>query len=388
MAVHIKRFLSLPENDSVFLFGPRGTGKSTWLKKHLPNALYIDLLAPAYARQLSARPEHLEALVKGSNAETIVIDEVQKLPQLLEVVHQIMENSHGRRFVLTGSSARKLKRSGADMLAGRALIRNCYPFMAAELKDRFNLEDALQFGTTPVVFSSADKADALASYLYTYIEQEVKHEGLVRNIGHFNRFMEVLSFSHGSLLNTSDIARESEVPRKTVESFISVVEDLLLGYRVSVFSRRARRNLIKQNKFYFIDQGVFNGLRPKGLLDSPSEIAGAALEGLVFQHLKSWIDYFKLKMSLQFWRTKSGNEVDFVLYGEDGFYAIEVKRSTAVRNKDLTSLKAFLDDYPEAKAMLVFMGDAPLEINGIRCVPCDSFLLSLDGPNGLQRHFS
>lgn len=388
MAVHIKRFLSLPENDSVFLFGPRGTGKSTWLKKHLPNALYIDLLAPAYARQLSARPEHLEELVKGSNAETIVIDEVQKLPQLLEVVHRILENSQGRRFVLTGSSARKLKRTGADMLAGRALIRNCYPFMAAELKDQFNLEDALQFGTTPVVLSSADKADALASYLYTYIEQEVKLEGLVRNIGHFSRFMEVLSFSHGSLLNTSDIARESEVPRKTVESFISVVEDLLLGYRVSVFSRRAKRNLIKQNKFYFIDQGVFNGLRPKGLLDSPSEIAGAALEGLVFQHLKSWIDYFKLKMSLQFWRTKSGNEVDFVLYGEDGFYAIEVKCSTTVRKKDLSSLKAFLEDYPEAKAMLLFMGDAPLEIDGIRCTQCESFFLSLDGPDGLQRNFS
>jgi predicted AAA+ superfamily ATPase len=341
--------------------------------------LYIDLLAPLHARRLSARPEHLEEMVSASPASTIVIDEVQKIPELLEVVHRILENSSGRRFVLTGSSARKLKRKGADMLAGRAMIRNCYPFMAAELGERFRLDDAIQFGTTPVVFSSTDKADALASYIHTYIEQEVKHEGLVRNIGHFNRFMEVLSFSHGALLSLSDIARESEVPRKTVESYVSVVEDLLLGYRLPVFSRCAKRHLIKQNKFYFIDQGVFNGLRPKGLLDSPSEISGAALEGLVFQHLKSWIEYFRLKLSLHFWRTKSGTEVDFVLYGENGFYAIEVKNSTAVRKKDLSALKAFLKDYPEAKAILVFRGDVPLEIDGISCVPCESFLLSLSG---------
>lgn len=379
MTAHIKRFLSLPESESVFLFGPRGTGKSTWLRKHLPEALYIDLLAPVHARQLSARPERLEELVSGSHSETVVIDEVQKIPSLLEVVHRILENDKSRRFVLTGSSARKLKRTGADMLAGRALIRNCYPFMAAELKDRFHLDDALRFGTTPVVFSSANKADALSSYLYTYVEQEVKQEGLVRNIGHFNRFLEALSFSHGALLNTAHIARESEVPRKTVESFISVVEDLLLGYRVSVFSRRAKRTLIKQNKFYFIDQGVFNGLRPKGILDSPTELAGAALEGLVFQHLKSWLEYFRINMTLLFWRTKAGNEVDFVLYGEDGFHAIEVKNSTKVYKRDLSSLKAFLEDYPEASAILIYRGDVPLTIDGISCVPCESFLLSLDG---------
>lgn len=164
-------------------------------------------------------------------------------------------------------------------------------------KTEFELEDALQFGTIPVVFNSADKREALAAYIHTYIEQEVQYGGLVRNIGHFNRFMEVLSFSHGSLVNTSDIARESEV---------------------------------------LIDAGIYNGLRPKGPLDSPSDIAGAALEGLVFQHQKSWIDYFKLHLSVQFWRTKSGSEVDFVLYGQDGFFAIEVNSSTAVRKKDLT----------------------------------------------------
>jgi predicted AAA+ superfamily ATPase len=385
MTFHVDRFLTLPENESVFLFGPRGTGKSTWLRKHLPHALYIDLLDPSLARRLSARPEYLEELANGFGPGTIVIDEVQKIPELLEVVHRLMETSPGRRFVLTGSSARKLKRTGADMLAGRALIRHCWPFTAAELKERFNLEEALQSGTIPVVFASADKKEASASYLFTYIEQEVKHEGLVRNIGHFHRFLEVLSFSHGALLNTSDIARESAVPRKTVESYISVVEDLLLGYRLPVFSRRAKRHLISQNKFYFIDQGVFNGLRPRGLLDSSSEIGGAALEGLVFQHLKTWIDYFRMDLSLHFWRTRSGSEVDFILYGEDGFHAIEVKNGTAVRNKDLSALKAFLKDYPEAGGTLVYRGDVPLEVDGIRCVPCRSFLLSLSGKDAMRR---
>ena len=384
MISHINRLLTLPsENESVFLFGPRGTGKSTWLKRHFPDALYLDLLEPALSRRLLARAEYLEALVDGSGAKTIIIDEVQKIPALLEVVHRIIENQPDRRFILTGSSARKLKRTGVDLLAGRAHICNCFPFLAAELKHLFKLEEALIYGTIPVIFSSENRQTALESYLATYVDQEVRQEGLVRHIGHFHRFLEVLSLSHGSLLNTSEIARECEVPRKSVEGFISVVEDLLLGYRLPVFSRRAKRILIKQNKFYFIDQGVFSGLRPRGALDSPTEIFGAALEGLVFQHFMSWLKYFNVKMSLYFWRTRAGMEVDFVLYGEDGFYAVEVKNSSMVHKKDLHSLKSFVTDYPEASAILLYRGKETLLVDNIRCIPCEEFLKSLNGAKRL-----
>ena len=383
MTAHIDRILTLPGHSSVFLFGPRGTGKSTWLRRHFPDALYLDLLDPSLSRTLLAGSEHLEALVSGSTAKTIIIDEVQKIPSLLEVVHRIMESDDRRRFILTGSSARKLKRAGVDLLAGRALFYNCFPFMAAELEDRFDLEEALLYGTIPVIFSSENKRAALASYLTTYVDQEVRQEGIVRNIGHFHRFLEVLSFSHGSLLNTSEISRECEVPRKTVESFISVVEDLLLGYRLPVFSRRAKRVLIKQNKFYFVDQGIYSGLRPKGALDSPSEIFGAALEGLVFQHLKSWLKYFDAKMSLYFWRTRAGVEVDFILYGEDGFFAIEVKNSATVHRKDLAAMRSFLSDYPEASGIFIYRGKETLEMDSIKCMPAETFLKLLDGHRSL-----
>ncbi|MBN2344355.1 MAG: ATP-binding protein [Deltaproteobacteria bacterium] len=378
MTKQYRRFLTLPPNASIFLFGPRGSGKSTWLKSHLPNALYIDLLEPETARSLSAHPETLESRVQGASNNLVVIDEIQKLPNLLEVVHRLIENNRDLHFVLTGSSARKLKRAGVDLLAGRALVRFCYPFIAAELGKSFSLERALQVGTMPVVCTHDKPEDVLKSYLYTYVEQEVRQEGVVQNIGNFNRFLEALSFSHASLLNTSDISREAEVPRKTVEGYISIVEDLLLGHRIPVFSRRAKRHLIKKQKFYYIDPGVFAGLRPKGPLDSVQEIAGAALEGLVFQHLKAWIEYFDVKLSISYWRTRSGKEVDFVLYGQDGFYALEVKNSRRVHKKDVSSLKTFSEDYPEATPLLLYRGDARLQIEGIRCEPVEPFLTSLD----------
>ncbi len=368
-----------PPDHHYFLFGPRGTGKSTWLRETYPHALWIDLLAPEVTRTLLARPERLRELVSGSPEKTVVVlDEVQKAPILLDVVHDLIErNAVGPRFVLTGSSARKLKRAGVDLLAGRALVRRMHPFLAAELGDRFDLESALNRGTIPLVWSSPDPRGALAAYVGLYLREEVQLEGLVRQVGAFSRFLESVSFSHGAVLNLSEVARDCQVNRKTVEGHLEVLLDLLLAFVVPVFTRRAKRRLTSHPKFYWFDAGVFRATRLAGPLDRPEEIAGAALEGLVAQHLRAFIDYSDLDLALSFWRTSSGNEVDFVLYGSAGFWAFEVTHAATVRPADLRGLRAFAEDYPEAQLRLLYRGSDALQIGPVRCLPVEGFLRGL-----------
>ncbi len=374
------RFFTDP-GVSFFLFGPRGTGKTTWLRQTFPDALWIDLLAPDVHRRFAARPERLRELVAGSpEAPVAVIDEVQKAPELLGVVHQLIEERSAPRFILTGSSARKLKRSGVDLLAGRALLRSMHPFVAAELRDRFDLEEALLHGLVPLVWDSPKPADTLKAYASLYLREEVLQEGLVRNIGDFARFLEAISFSHGQVLNVAEVARECAVSRKTADGYLSILEDLLLAFRLPVFTKRAKRRMTAQPKFYLFDAGVYRSLRPAGPLDQPEEIAGAALEGLVAQHLRAWIDYFGDDHKLYFWRTSHGVEVDFVIYGPKRFQAIEVKHTATLRRQDLKGLKAFLADYPEAEAVFLYRGAEVLEVEGVRCVPVGEFLGRLMTP--------
>lgn len=372
----VTRFFSR-SRQSFFLFGPRGTGKSTWLRQYYPDAVMIDLLAPEVYREYTARPERLREIAAGAEGKIVIIDEVQKIPELLDVVHGLIEGGMGLQFILTGSSARKLKRTGVDLLAGRAIVKTMHPFMASELKESFSLAKSLKFGMVPLIVNSLDPAETLASYVALYLREEVQMEGIVRNIGAFSRFLEAVSFSHGSTLNVSDVARECQVKRKTVDNYLSILDDLLLSFQVPVFSRRAKRHLISHPKFYYFDSGVFQSLRPAGPLDSPQEIDGGALEGLVAQHLRAWIAYSNNASSLYYWRTKSGVEVDFVLYGEDTFLAIEVKNSTRINSKILKGLKTFKDDYPEAQAMILYRGEERLVINDILCLPCDQFLQQL-----------
>ena len=370
--------------QSFFLFGPRGTGKSTWLKQRYPDAVIIDLLEPEVFRSYAARPERLRERVAGEEGRVIVIDEVQKVPELLDVTHGLIEDQTGLQFVLTGSSARKLKRTGVDLLAGRAIVKTMHPFMASELKELFNLQDSLQFGMIPLVTSSADPMETISSYVALYLREEVQMEGIVRNIGAFSRFLEAVSFSHGSILNVSEVARECQVKRKTVDNYLAVLDDLLLSFRVPVFSRRAKRKLISHPKFYYFDCGVFRSLRPSGPLDSPQEIDGGALEGLIAQHLRAWIGYGNTSCRLHYWRTRAGLEVDFVLYGEDTFVGIEVKNSARIHKKMLKGLKAFREDYPEAQLLLVYRGNERLVLNGILCLPCEEFLRGLVPGKGIM----
>lgn len=363
---------------SFFLFGPRGTGKSTWVKEHLPGALVVDLLRPDVLRRFSARPERLRELVLGHpRHRVVVIDEIQKVPALLDAVHGLIEERTRHRFILTGSSSRKLKRTGVDLLAGRAAVETMHPLMAAEMGAAFQLEDAVRRGLLPVVVSARRPAAALDSYVSLYVREEVQMEGLVRRVGDFARFLEVASFSHGGVLNVSNVARECEVGRKAVEAYVEILVDLLLAFRLPVFERRARRAVTQHPKLYFADAGIFRSLRPAGPLDRPAEIEGAALEGLVAQHLRAWIAYGHKRLELFFWRTPSGTEVDFVVYGEGGFWAIEVKNAAEVRSGDLRSLLAFRADYPECRPVLIHRGTERTERNGVACVPCADFLRAL-----------
>lgn len=373
----IDRFLK-KTRESFFLFGPRGTGKSTWIEMVFKNALAVNLLEPDVFRRFAARPETLLDLVRAQNkSATILIDEVQKVPEILDVVHQLIEENRNRQFILTGSSARKLKRTGVDLLAGRATLKTMHPFMAAELGASFGLEEALQTGLIPVIRGSKNPEEALKSYTALYLKEEVQLEGLVRNIGAFARFLEVISFSHASLLNISNIARDCEIERKTVEGYISIIEDLLLAFKLPVFSRKAKRQLSEHPKFYLFDAGVFQSLRPRGPLDHQQEIMGGALEGLVAQHLRAWAAYSVGKNELYFWRTRSGVEVDFVVYGEAGFWAIEVKNSARIGDRDLRPLRLFNDDFPESRALFLYRGKERLLRHGVLCLPCEEFLRQL-----------
>lgn len=373
----ISRFFKDPD-VSYFLFGPRGTGKSTWIKNAYKDALYIDLLNPETFRTLSARPERLLEIIEGNpEKKTVILDEVQKLPDLLDFVHKIIEENKKIKFILTGSSSRKLKRSGVDLLAGRAANKTFHPFIAAELGSSFNLENALKFGLIPLVCKSKNSRETLNAYLSLYINEEIRMEGFVRNIGNFSRFLEAFSFSNGSVLNTSEIARECEVGRKTVEGYISVLEDLLLIHFLPVFSRKAKRHLIVHPKVYFFDTGVYRIIRPSGPLDKPQEIEGIALETLVMQHLVVWCALSGGNYKLYYWRTKSGNEVDFVVYGNDGIYAIEVKNTQRPDSRDFKGLREFNVDYPSAKCLMVYRGKVKLKIHDVFCYPCEDFLKEL-----------
>jgi len=376
----IKRYFKSPKS-SYFLFGPRGTGKTTWLKLNCKNELIVDLLEPDVYRRYKARPERLIELINGNpDKRIVIIDEVQKAPELLDVVHSLIEEYPKLQCILTGSSARKIRQSGVNLLGGRALVRSLHPFIASELKREFDLTEAIHIGLIPLVVSSHNPEDTLNAYIILYMKEEIQMEGLVRNIGNFARFLEVISFSHGTILNISNVARECEVERKTVHGFIEVLYDLLMAYSLPVFTKRAKRAVVKHPKFYFYDTGVFRTLRPSGALDHPAEIDGAALEGLVAQHLRAWIDYSHSSCKLYYWRTKAGTEVDFVIYGKECFWAVEVKNTRKLRRNELRPLKTFHQDYPECQPIFVYRGNERLLIDNILCIPCESFLKGIE-PN-------
>jgi len=374
----LKRLLKINKErqKSFFLFGPRGTGKTSWVVEHFPEALYIDLLKAQDYTLLHANPSRLEAMVLGHSNPWIILDEVQKIPALLDEVHRLIEQ-HKYSFILAGSSSRRLKREGANLLAGRALTYHMHPLTAIEIGESFNLEKSLRYGLLPLSYLDTEPKKFLESYLITYLREEVMQEGFVRNVGNFHRFMELASFSQGNQLNLSNIAREVGVSRKVVESYFEILEDLLIATRIPCFDKRAQRKMSQHPKFYYFDTGVFQELRPRGPLDTPEEIGGPAFETLFLQHLRAYIDYYEMDLSIYFWRTTTGLEVDFIVYGEKGLFAFELKSKRYIENRDFSNLKAFKKDYPIAHCYLIYAGDHTEKREEMTALPIKEALFKL-----------
>ena len=374
----LKRLLTINKTDhkSFFLFGPRGTGKTSWVRERFPEALYIDLLKHRDYTLLQADPSRLENIVLNHDSDWTIIDEVQKVPALLDEVHRLIEHHH-QCFILTGSSSRQLKRGSSNLLAGRALTYHMHPLTATEIGASFNLSKALRYGLLPLSYLETKPKLFLESYVATYLREEVMQEGLVRNVGAFSRFMELASFSQGCQLNLSNIAREVGVSRKVIASYFEILEDLLIAVELPCFNKRAARALSQHPKFYYFDTGVFWQLRPKGPLDTPAEIGGAAFETLFLQHLRAVIDYHHIDLSIYFWRTATGLEIDFILYGEAGLFAFELKSKRYIESKDFSALKIFKKEYPIAHCYLIYGGDHGEKHGDITAIPIQEALLKL-----------
>ena len=360
-------------SKSFFIFGPRGTGKTTWIRNILKPDIYIDLLEDEIYTRLLGNPSRLTEYITKTRPNCIVIDEIQKIPPLTGEVHRLIEERK-LKFVLTGSSARKLKRTQADLLAGRALTFSMFPLTARELGADFHLQDSLQWGHLPPVFYEKEKHKFLKSYVKTYLREELLQEGLIRNIEPFARFLESASFSQASVLNVTKVAKDIGRDPKVVEGYFGILEDLLIGNRLPAFSRRSNRKQIKRSKFYYFDVGIFRAIRPMGPLDDDRMLLGQALETLVFQELRALNEYLEWEYELSFWHTTAGQEVDFVLYGKRGLIGIEVIASSRYSSEDLKSLLLFKQTFPPAKLILLYTGDRRMNYEGIQIIPVAEFL--------------
>jgi predicted AAA+ superfamily ATPase len=330
----VSRLLQRPER-SFFLFGPRGTGKSTWLQQVLPEALRLDLLDASLFLELSRDPHRLEALIGSRSAGAwVVLDEIQKIPPLLDEVHRLME-SRRWRFALCGSSARKLRRGGANLLAGRALTLSMESFSAAELGDEFDLDFALNWGLLPFVRNEPDAAaDILAAYVNTYLKEELQAEGLIRNAPPFVRFLAVAGQMNGQTVNAQNIARDAAVARSTVDTYFSVLADTLVGHILHAWRPGLKVRETAQPKFYWFDAGVARAAA--GLLRDPADRLwqGTALETLIYHELRVYNEVSRKHRLLSYYRTPAGVEVDFIIEtarrrpaSPPRVVAIEIKRA-------------------------------------------------------------
>jgi uncharacterized protein len=377
-SIMVSRILEKPlkHKKSFFLLGPRGTGKTYWIKQNLADAIYVDLLDTEIYTLLLSNPHRLIDFIPINYQSWIVLDEVQRIPELLNEVHRLIEKDN-HIFVLTGSSARSLRKKGVNLLAGRALIYHMHPLVVQEIGESFNFAASLSYGMLPAILSEPDPKAYLKSYVTTYLREEVMQEGLTRNLSAFTRFLEVASFSQGQVLNMSEIAREASISQKNVSNYFDILEDLLIGYRLPIFKKRAKRQTVQHPKFYYFDVGVYQTLRPKGFLDSQSETNGAGLETLFLQSLRAINDYYEYDYQLYYWRTVAGVEVDFVIHGPRGFFAFEIKASRNVSRSDAKWLRAFAQDYPEAKLFLIYYGERKYHFDGVAVMPMTTILFEL-----------
>jgi predicted AAA+ superfamily ATPase len=376
----IKRILNidLPPRQSAFLWGPRKTGKTTYLKMRFPHSLVYDFLQTDLFLECSKKPSLLRErlLAKDDNVlkYPAILDEVQKVPQILDEVHWLIENK-GLRFILCGSSARKLKRGKANLLGGRAWRYEMFPLVTTELEN-IDLLRILNRGMIPDHYMQASYKKALKAYTQDYLKEEVFDEGLTRNIPAFSRFFDAMAYSHGELTNYSNIARECGVDSKTVKEYYQILSDTLLGTMIEPFKRRQNRQvIIRAAKFYLFDVGVAGAITKRSIEEERGESFGKAFEHFIFMEIAAHDSYNELDYEINFWRTKSGLEVDFVLGG--GEVAIEVKGATYVEKRDLRPLIAFVEEYSPRKALVV-CNEREERVHGkIRIMPYRVFLRDL-----------
>ena len=354
----VARKIKLPQEHSFFLFGPRATGKSTLIQEYFTpnNALFFNLLDRTLFIELSAEPQLLKRYVNARNASIkhIVIDEVQLIPDLLYVVHQIMEEKNAPIFVLSGSSARKLKRDGADMLGGRAWNFKLHPFIHTELAEQFDLNKAINIGTLPQIYLSKTLEDAqrsLKSYVETYIEEEIKAEALVRDLRGFIKFLQISANENGNPINFSNIARESFNKASEIKEFFQILEDTLLGFFLLPYTKSTRK-LSRHPKFYFFDTGVQRALSAKLPLELKlgTQEYGQAFEHWLIKEIHDINDYLETNYRFSYYRTHNGAEVDLIIETPSGLvYAIEAKAEASISGKDLNGLKSFQEFCPQAQ---------------------------------------
>ena len=369
------RLLELPKR-SFFLFGPRGTGKSVWLRQALGEAaLWVDLLRSSEFLRYKRDPGLLAREVSSLADKNawIVIDEVQKLPELLDEVHALLfENGERYRFALSGSSARKLRRSQANMLSGRALSRKMFPLSMVEIGEDFNLQEALRFGQMPMSVTSAgesDKVDYLDAYVETYLKEEIQQEALTRNLGSFYRFLTVASMLSGQILNMSNVAREVGVARSTVQGYFSILEDTLIGWHLPAYRRKAKVKEVAHVKFYLFDCGVQRALagmhrdRP-----SPMEI-GTLFETFILNELRALNAWRSHGAQLYFWRTPSGTEVDLIWQRGHKAAGIEIKSSGVWREQYNKGLNTLLDAGEIQQAFGIYTGERAQRFGRVRVLP-------------------
>jgi len=363
--------IRLPAGKSCFLWGPRKAGKSYWIRHHLKDIKLIDLLQTDVFAQYAARPALLRERFENPK-RLIVIDEIQKVPQLLDEVHWLIEEL-GAQFLLTGSSARKLRKGHANLLGGRAWRRVMLPLSYSEVSG-FKLEQALVSGMLPPHFLSENPLEDLRAYVADYLTEEIAAEAVAQNIPSFSEFLRVAALTSSELLNYTNIARETGVTQRTVRSYFDILEDTFLGFRVAPWTKSKNRRMILAEKFYFFDVGVAGYLARRHPIAGNSDF-GKAFEHFILMELRAYQAYRDPEMPISYWRTSSGQEVDFLLGERE--VAIEIK-SGSVHEGDLRGLHALLQDGPVKKAIIVSLEKEPRRIaRSIEIMPWQEFLALL-----------
>ena len=363
----IKRILQINNelDGSIFLFGARQAGKTTALLMQFPNAIYIDLLDTDIKNRYMRRPAILYELLQDKPEQTLVIiDEIAEVPELLNEVHRLIVRCN-HIFILCGSSARKLKRKGRNTLGGRALPVYMYPLVSAEIPD-FDIDHAVCYGMVPSHYLAKNPSRRLAAYIDIYLKEEIKEEALVRNLSVFQRFLEVAALTDGEIVNNNNIAQDCGISAVTVSAYFDILVDTLIGYRIPAFRKVMKRRLVQAPKFYYFDIGVANHLLHRKDMVRGSADYGHAFEHLVIQELYAWLHYTHSEEELFYWRTYTGLEVDAVI--GDARVAIEIKSVEEVMNKHLKGLKAFGEEYPQSRRIIVSLDMFNRRMGEIECV--------------------